>query len=108
MPTLTDAQKSEILFALADALLMRSPHTAMLAPALIPFTEAISVGTADMVRGKKKGKKAVSAYNKAFGKAFKRQKDRMTKKNGDWKKGCNGKKCMTAAHKETKKLLKRL
>jgi hypothetical protein len=73
---------------------------------VVPFVEGIATGTADMVKGKKKGKRAVSAYNKAFGKAFKRQKDKMTKKNGLWKKGCDGRKCMLAAHKETRKLLR--
>lgn len=104
----TNEQMSRLLYALADTLLIRSPHTGPLSPAVIPLVEGIATGTADMVKNKKKGKKAVSAYNKAFGKAFKRQKDKMTKKNGMWKKGCNSKKCMIAAHKETKKLLRRV
>lgn len=104
----TDEEWSKVLFLLADTILTRSPHTGMISPALIPLTEGIAVGTADMVKGKKKGRKAVSAYNKAFGKAFKRHKDKMMKKNGEWKKGCNGSKCMIAAHKEVKKLLKRV
>ena len=103
----TDEEWSKVLFLLADTILTKSPHTAMLSPALIPFTEGIAVGTADMVKGKKKGRKAVSAYNKAFGKAFKRHKDKMTKKNGDWKKGCTSSKCMKAAHKEVRKAMKR-
>jgi len=104
----TNEQMSRLLYALADTLLIRSPHTGPLSPAVIPLVEGIALGTADMVKNKKKGKKAVSAYNKAFGKAFKRQKDKMTKKNGAWKKNCSSKKCMIAAHKETKKLLKRV
>jgi len=102
----TNEQMSRLLYALADTLLIQSPHTGPLSPALIPLTEGIAVGTADMVKNKKKGKRAVSAYNKAFGKAFKRQKDKMTKKNGMWKKGCSPGKCMSAAHKETKRLMR--
>jgi len=30
----------------------------------------------------------------------------MTKKDGKWKKGCNSKKCMIAAHKEAKRLMR--
>lgn len=75
-------------------------------PVLQTFVEGVAVGTADMVKGKKKGKRAVSAYNKAFGKAFKRQRNKMTKKDGKWKKGCNSKKCMIAAHKEAKRLMR--
>lgn len=102
----TDAQMSRLLYALADAILIESPHTGPLSPVVIPFVEGIATGTADMVKGKKKGKRAVSAYNRAFGKAFKRQKAKMTKINGEWKKGCNSRKCMTAAHKETKRSMK--
>jgi hypothetical protein len=69
--------------------------------------ETVAVGTADVVKKKKKGKRAVSAYNKAFGKAYKRQRDKMTKKNGSWKKNCNSVKCMAMAHKDTKRMMKR-
>lgn len=102
----TDEQYSRILYALADAIILSSPHTKPLAPAVIPFVEGIATGTADMVKGKKKGKKAVSAYNKAFGKAFKRQKKKMTKKNGMWKKGYDARRCMKAAHKDCRRHLK--
>jgi hypothetical protein len=104
----TDEQWSKVLFALADAILANQPHTGGLPqPVLQTFVEGVAVGTADMVKNKKKGKRAVSAYNRAFGRAYKRQKAKMTKKNGDWKKGCNGGRCMSAAHKEVRKELKR-
>ncbi|GAJ19358.1 unnamed protein product, partial [marine sediment metagenome] len=64
--------------------------------------------TGSVKAGKAKGRKRkVSAYNRAFAKSFKRQKAKMTKKNGDWKKGCNSSKCMSSAHKETKKVMNR-
>ena len=105
----TNEQMAKLLYALGDTLLQVNPLTGGLPqPVLRPFVETVAVGTADMVKNKKKGKRAVSAYNKAFGKAFKREKAKMTKKNGDWKKGCSSSKCMSKAHKETRKLLKRV
>ena len=103
----TNAQMARLLYALGDTLLEGTAKQAGLpAPVLQGFVEGVATGTADMVTKKKKGKKAVSAYNKAFGKAFKRQKAKMTKKNGEFKKGCNSAKCMKAAHKETKRLMR--
>jgi len=103
----TNEQMSRLLYALADTLIEGTQTIHRVPPPVLQtFVEGIAVGTADMVKGKKKGKRAVSAYNKAFGKAFKRQKAKMTKKNGEWKKNCNGKKCMTAAHKETRRLMR--
>ena len=105
----TNEQMAKLLYALGDTLLQVNPLTGGLPqPVLRPFFETVAVGTADMVKNKKKGKRAVSAYNKAFGKAFKREKAKMMKKNGDWKKGCSPGKCMSKAHKETRKLLKRV
>ena len=103
----TNAQMARLLYALGDTLLEGTARQAGVpAPILQGFVEGTAVGTADMVKKKKKGRKAVSAYNRAFGKAFKRQKAKMTKKNGTWKKGCNSKKCMKAAHAETKRLMR--
>jgi len=104
----TNAQMARLLYALGDTLLEGTAKAAGVpSPVLQGFVEGTAVGTANMVKGKKKGKKAVSAYNKAFAKAFKRQKAKMTKKNGDFKKGCNSSKCMSAAHKETKRMMKK-
>ena len=98
---------ARLLYALGDTLLEgTAAATRIPAPLLQTFVEGTAVGTADMVQKKKKGRRAVSAYNRAFGKAFKRQKAKMTKKNGDWKKGCNAGKCMKAAHAETRRQLK--
>ena len=103
----TNEQMSRLLYALADTLLERPAAAAGVpAPVLQGFVEGTAVGTADMVKKKKKGRRAVSAYNKAFGKAYKRQKQKMTKKSGGWKKGCSPAKCMSAAHKETRRQLR--
>lgn len=103
----TNEQMSRLLYALADTLLERPAQAAGIpAPVLQGFVEGTAVGTADMVKKKKKGRRAVSAYNKAFGKAYKRQKQKMTKKAGGWKKGCSPAKCMSAAHKETRRKLR--
>jgi hypothetical protein len=95
-----------LMRAIADTLLEAPAAVTGLPPeAIQTFVEGTTTGS--VAAGKAKGRKRkVSAYNKAFSKAFKRQKAKMTKKNGDWKKGCNSSKCMKAAHKETKRSLK--
>lgn len=92
--------------SIADALLEPvAGVTGVPAPVVQTFVEGATTGSVSAA--KKKGRKRkVSAYNRAFAKAFKRQKAKMTKKNGDWKKGCNSSKCMKAAHKETRRQLK--
>jgi len=103
----SNAQMARLLYALGDTLLEGTAQISRIpAPALQAFVEGTAVGTADMVKGKKKGRRAVSAYNRAFGKAFKRQKAKMTKKNGDWKKGCTSAKCMKAAHADARRAMK--
>jgi len=98
---------ARLFYSLGDALLEIPARTSGIpAPLLQTFVEGTAVGTADMVKGKKKGKRAVSAYNIAFAKAFKRQKEKMTKVNGDWKKGCNSSKCMKLAHAATRRSMK--
>ena len=103
----TSSQMAAILRSIADGLLEPvSGVTGIPAPIVQTFVEGSTTGA--IKAGKAKGRKRkVSAYNRAFAKAFKRQKSKMTKKNGDWKKGCNSSKCMKAAHKETKRSLKR-
>jgi len=103
----TNAQMAAMMRAIADALLEPvATVTGLPAPVVQTFVEGSTTGS--VKAGKAKGrKKKVSAYNKAFAQAFKRQKAKMTKKNGDFKKGCNSSKCMTAAHKETKRMMKR-
>ena len=79
--------------------------TGIPAPLVGAFVEGATVGSVGA--GKAKGRKGkVSAYNKAFSKAFKRRRDMMTKKNGDWKKNCDSKKCMSKAHQDTRKIMK--
>lgn len=103
----SSAQMAAILRSIADGLLEpTATATGIPAPLVQAFVEGSTTGA--VKAGKAKGRrKKVSAYNKAFAKAFKRQKAKMTKKNGDYKKGCNSSKCMKAAHKETKKEMKR-
>lgn len=103
----TNAQMAAMMRAIADALLEPTAAvTGLPAEAVQGFVEGATTGS--VKAGKAKGRKRkVSAYNKAFAKAFKRQKAKMTKKNGDFKKGCNSSKCMKAAHKETKRMMKR-
>ena len=103
----TNAQMAALLRSIADGLLEPvATVTGLPAPVVQAFVEGSTTGA--VKAGKKKGRKGkVSAYNKAFAKAFKRQKAKMTKKNGDFKKGCNSSKCMSAAHKETKRMMKR-
>jgi len=103
----TNAQMAALLRSIADGLLEPvATVTGLPAPVVQAFVEGSTTGS--VKAGKAKGKKGkVSAYNKAFAKAFKRQKAKMTKKNGDFKKGCNSSKCMSAAHKETKRMMKR-
>jgi len=103
----SNAQMAAILRSIADGLLEPVANaTGLPAPLVQGFVEGSTTGA--VKAGKAKGRKQkVSAYNKAFAKAFKRQKSKMTKKNGDFKKGCNSSKCMKAAHKETKRMMKR-
>jgi len=104
----TNEQLAALLYALGDNLLMGVAARGGINSQLLQAgVETVAVGTADVVKNKKKGKRAVSAYNKAFGKAYKRQKAKMTKKNGAWKKNCTGLKCMMMAHAETRKVMKR-
>ena len=103
----TSAQMAAILRSIADGLLEPvAGATGIPVEAIQTFVEGSSTGA--IAAGKTKGtrRRKVSAYNRAFAKAFKRQKAKMTKKNGDWKKGCNSSKCMKAAHKETRRQLK--
>ena len=104
----SSAQMAAILRSIADGLLEPVANASGIpAPLVQTFVEGATTGA--VAAGKTKGtrRKKVSAYNRAFSKAFKRQKAKMTKKNGDFKKGCNSSKCMKAAHKETKRMLKR-
>lgn len=103
----TNAQMAALMRALADTLLeVPAGATGIPVEAIQTFVEGTTVGSVNAGKAKTRRRK-VSAYNRAFSKSFKRQKAKMTKKNGDWKKGCNSSKCMKAAHKETKRSLKR-
>lgn len=102
----SSAQMAAILRSIADGLLEPvAGVTGIPAPLVQAFVEGSTTGAVAAGKTKKRRRK-VSAYNRAFAKAFKRQKAKMTKKNGDYKKGCNASKCMKAAHKETRRQLK--
>ena len=103
----TNQQMAALMRAIADTLLEPvAKATGIPAPLVQAFVEGSTTGA--VAAGKAKGRKRkVSAYNKAFATAFKRQKAKMTKKNGDWKKGCNSSKCMKAAHADAKKGFKK-
>ena len=102
----TNAQMAALLRSTADGLLEPvATVTGLPAPVVQAFVEGSTTGA--VKAGKAKGRKGkVSAYNKAFSKAFKRRRDMMTKKNGDWKKNCDSKKCMSKAHQDTRKIMK--
>jgi len=102
---LTDQQFAFFLRSMADQLLMYpAALTGIPAPLVQTLVEGASVGS--VKAGKVKGRKRkASAYNKAFSSAFKRRKDKMTKKNGDWKKNCNSSKCMKQAHIDTRRFM---
>lgn len=102
-----DAQRTaRILRAVADALLVPVAKATGLPPeAVQTFVEGASTGAVKAARAPRKRK--VSAYQREFGRAYRRHASKMKKKNGDWRKGCSHGKCMKAAHREVKKLMNR-
>ena len=103
----SNAQMAALMRAIADALLEPvAGATGLPAEAIQAFVEGSTTGAVAAGKTKGKRRRKVSAYNRAFSKAFKRQKAKMTKKNGDWKKNCNSSKCMKAAHRDTRRSMK--
>ena len=102
---LTEQQFAFFLRSMADQLLMYpAALTGIPAPIVQTLVEGATVGSVGAGKAKtRKGK--VSAYNKAFANAYKRRKATMTRKNGDWKKGCNGSKCMKQSHVDARKFM---
>lgn len=97
MPTDEDLRMALRLRALADALLVPVANLTGLPPEAVQgFVEGTSTGA--VAAGKAPKSRKVSAYSKAYSKAFKRVAPTHKKKNGDWKK--NGfKAAVQAAHK---------
>lgn len=82
---------------LADSMLIPVARATGLPPAVVQgFVEGTTVGAVDAARAPRKRK--VSAYNRAYKKAFKRVSPRYKLKNGKWKKG-GFKQAVKAAHK---------
>jgi len=59
--------------------------------------------TARRAYEKPKAKRKASAYQKRVGREMKRLKKQHSKKNGDWKKGWNNSRWMSAAHKAARR-----
>lgn len=82
---------------LADSMLIPVARATGLPPGVVQgFVEGTTVGAVEAARAPKKRK--VSAYNRAYKKAFKRIAPRYKLKNGKWKKG-GFKQAVKAAHK---------
>tara|TARA_R100000655_G_scaffold2923_1_gene11138 strand:- start:641 stop:892 length:252 start_codon:yes stop_codon:yes gene_type:complete len=77
-----------------------APATGIDPSVLQTFIEGSTVGAVQAGKAKK-GRK-VSAYNRAYKRAFKRVSGKYKKANGEWKKG-GFKRAVKAAHKEAKK-----
>lgn len=97
---------ARILRAVADALLVPVAKATGLPPeAVQTFVEGASVGS--VKAGKAKRGRKVSAYQREFGRAYRRHASKMKKKNGEWRKGCSHGECMRKAHKEVKRMMKK-
>lgn len=97
---------ARILRGIADALLRPvAKATGLPQQAVQTFVEGSAVGAVKAARAPRKRK--VSAYQREFGRAYRRHASKMKKKNGDWRKGCSHGKCMKAAHREVKRLMKK-
>lgn len=92
-------QMANLLRSIADGLVedVLEPATGIDADLLKAFIEGTTTGAVDA--GKAKGRKRkVSAYSRAYGRAFKRVAPKYKKKNGSWKKD-GFKRAQKEAHK---------
>ena len=89
---------ANLLRSIADGLVedVLEPATGLDADLLKAFIEGTTTGAVEAGKAKK-GRK-VSAYSKAYGKAFKRVAPKYKKKNGSWKKD-GFKRAQKEAHK---------
>ena len=95
---------ARILRAVADALLTPvAKATGLPSEAVQTFVEGASVGAVRSAQAPRKRK--VSAYQREFGRAYRRHASKMKKKNGEFRKGCSHAKCMKMAHKEVKRMM---
>ena len=93
---------ARILRGIADALLVPVAKVTGLPPEAVQgFVEGSS--TSAFSAGKaKKGRKA-SAYQREWGRTYRRLRDKHSKKNGELKKGFTASRLMQMAHRETKR-----
>lgn len=89
---------ANLLRSIADGLVedVLEPATGIPAELLQAFIEGSTTGAVDAAKAPKKRK--VSAYSKAYGRAFKRVSPQYKKKSGGWKKD-GFKRAQKAAHK---------
>lgn len=101
-----DAERTaRILRAVADALLTPvAKATGLPSEAVQTFVEGATTGAVKAARSPRK--RRVSAYQREFGRAYRRHASKMKKKNGEFRKGCSHAKCMKAAHKEVRRMMK--
>ncbi len=102
-----DAERTaRILRAVADALLVPVAKATGLRPETVQtIVEGSSVGAVKPGR-RKRGRKG-SAFSREVGRAYQRHASKMKKKNGEFRKGCSHAKCMKAAHKEVKRMMRK-
>lgn len=98
---------ARILRAVADALLVPVAKATNLPPEAVQgFVEGSAVGSFNA--GKAKGRRRkVSAYQRAFGNAYKRLRAKHSKKNGKLRSGFNHQRLMQMAHKEARRMSKK-
>lgn len=98
---------ARILRAVADALLVPVAKVTNLPPAAVQgFVEGAAVGSFNA--GKAKGRRRkVSAYQRAFGDAYRRLKEKHSKKNGELRSGFDHQRLMKMAHREARRLMKK-
>lgn len=98
MPTDDELRMALKLRELADALLRPVATVTGLPPEVVSgFVEGTTTGA--VAAGKAKKGRKMSAYNRKYKAAFKRQAQKYKKKNGEWMKD-GFKKAVKAAHKE--------
>lgn len=96
-----------ILRAVADALLTPVAKVTGLPPSAVQgFVEGASVGSFNAGRAKGR-KRKVSAYQRAFGNAYRRLREKHSKKNGELRSGFDHQRLMQMAHREARRMTKK-
>jgi hypothetical protein len=96
-----------ILRAVADALLVPVAKASGLPPeAVQTFVEGSAVGSFNAGKARTK-KRKMSAYNRAFRDAYKRRRERHSKKDGTLRAGFDHQRLMSLAHSDARKQMKK-